>query len=1137
MQFRRLSFLFAAAAALAPSVDAANQTWIDTNTDNTWSTAAGNWDAGVGWTPNNSAIFGGTGETVTLTAVTADDLTFNSTGYVISGGTLTLAGTPSISVVNSGQSATISSVVAGTAGLTVTGSGTTILAGNNTYTGTTTISSGTLQLGGTNASTAYAIGAGAVLELNVASGTRDGGASQNFTGTGTLRKTGAGAIVWGGTVANFALGSGALIDVQAGTFTAGSNANDVWTANKADLNVAAGATFDAVEATATASGGIFVDALSGAGTIKVGYQAGYSNTITFGVDNGSGVFTGSLQNSIGAGNYVKAGTGTQTLAGANTYTGTTTVTGGTLALDYSTQDNSKLADAAALILAGGTVSLAGGTHTEIVGSTTLQSGANTLTRTSGSAKLALGAITSTGGTLNLTTSGIATTTNANVNGILAPWLTVGSADFAANDGTGLIVAYSSYTDVPYAGTIANGAATNVRLTGGTSGDVVLSGGVTTVNAINQNQTGAVTIDIGTGNTLRLGASGAILVGAGKGALTIGKTGAAGTLTAGGANNTAGTLSVVTFGDSVTINAAITDNGTGSVGLSQLGTGTLTLTGANTYTGGTVIGGVMRLAFAGNATLSGVISGSGSLIKDTGTGTLTLSGANTYAGTTTLSSGTVVLGNAAALGSTAGGTTVASGATLDLNGQSVGAESLTLGGLLLNSSGTAASLSGAITLTAPATFGGTGNMTLSGVISGAFAVVKNGNSTLTLSGNNAYTGALSVNGGTLVLNSPSYNTFSGSAININNASTLLVTTSGGANRYDINGKTITFDANGGGSLTTGSGLNWVFSGNTIVTSGGAKNRISGASAINLNFSSISFNVASGTDTTTDLQVDISFANGSGTLTKSGAGRLQLNASAAYGATVINGGTLQVAGSAQLSTEGQPAGTITSTVSNAGVFRYSSSANQIINGVVSGTGSIVKDTSAASTLTLGGANTYGGGTTVSLGVLAAAHASALGSGAVTVSGGELQTTVAAVGGMGGLTMSSGTLTLNGTAAGTVTLAAGANLVMTGGTWKIGLATGTDVIAGSGAGTFSLTAGTLDLGGGAINYGATYNLITGFASGSVSNVSFTNYDSSQWSASLSNAGVLSFTAVPEPSTYGLLGAGCLAGLAFVRRRSRRA
>jgi fibronectin-binding autotransporter adhesin len=76
-----------------------------------------------------------------------------------------------------------------------------------------------------------------------------------------------------------------------------------------------------------------VDALTGAGTITSGYPgAGYEN-FTFGVNNGSGTFSGTLTDSdSAAANFVKEGSGTQTLTGPLDYNGSTTVSGGTLEL-------------------------------------------------------------------------------------------------------------------------------------------------------------------------------------------------------------------------------------------------------------------------------------------------------------------------------------------------------------------------------------------------------------------------------------------------------------------------------------------------------------------------------------------------------------------------------------------------------------------------------------------------------------------------------------------------------------------------------------------------------------------------------------------------------------------------------------
>ena len=70
---------------------------------------------------------------------------------------------------------------------------------------------------------------------------------------------------------------------------------------------------------------------------------------------------------------------------------------------------------------------------------------------------------------------------------------------------------------------------------------------------------------------------------------------------------------------------------------------------------------------------------GRAIEKTGTGTLTLSSANSYSGQTTIKDGTVILQNNAALGTVAGGTTVTNTGTLDVGGMNIGAEILTISG--------------------------------------------------------------------------------------------------------------------------------------------------------------------------------------------------------------------------------------------------------------------------------------------------------------------------------------------------------------------------------------------------------------------------------------------------------------------------
>ncbi|NBW76917.1 MAG: hypothetical protein EBR34_14140, partial [Sphingomonadaceae bacterium] len=156
-------------------------------------------------------------------------------------------------------------------------------------------------------------------------------------------------------------------------------------------------------------------------------------------------------------------------------------------------------------------------------------------------------------------------------------------------------------------------------------------------------------------------------------------------------------------------------------LTKVGNGTLTLTGANTYTGGTAVsdgrlaGNTTSLqgAIANNAqvefnqtaagTYAGAMSGTGQLIK-TGADTLTLTGANTYTGGTAVSSGRL-----------AGNTT---------------------------------SLQGAITNNAEVEFNQAAAGTYAGVMSGTGQLIKTGADTLTLTGANTYSGGTTVAGGRL-----------------------------------------------------------------------------------------------------------------------------------------------------------------------------------------------------------------------------------------------------------------------------------------------------------------------------------------------------------------------------------------------------
>jgi autotransporter-associated beta strand protein len=151
--------------------------WSNGTTNNTWNTGtlSSGWQSGSlnsHWQSTGTqskAVFGGAAGTVTIDAggVAANALTFETTGYEVTGGTLTLNGTTPTVTTNTGVDATISSVIAGSAGLVKAGSGTLTLSGVNTYTGATTISNGTLIVGdGTSGSlgnTAVTVASGATL--------------------------------------------------------------------------------------------------------------------------------------------------------------------------------------------------------------------------------------------------------------------------------------------------------------------------------------------------------------------------------------------------------------------------------------------------------------------------------------------------------------------------------------------------------------------------------------------------------------------------------------------------------------------------------------------------------------------------------------------------------------------------------------------------------------------------------------------------------------------------------------------------------------------------------------------------------------------------------------------------------------
>ena len=240
-----------------------------------------------------------------------------------------------------------------------------------------------------------------------------------------------------------------------------------------------------------------------------------------------------------------------------------------------------------------------------------------------------------------------------------------------------------------------------------------------------------------------------------------KTGT-GTLTLSGANSYTGG-SVVTAGQltlgSVTALGNTSNTTAISGGTLDLGGFTVTQNGGLTLNGGTLqngtfgtIGGFNLQAGTVNATL-----GSGSVLAKTTAGVVILGAANTYTGGSTISAGTLQLGNAGALGNNAN-TTAISGGTIDLGGFTAAQALLSQsGGTVQNGTmnvGTYQLTGGTLASTATVSAATAFDLqagTINGVLAGAGALTKTTAGLVTMSDTNTYTGATTVNGGTLSVN--------------------------------------------------------------------------------------------------------------------------------------------------------------------------------------------------------------------------------------------------------------------------------------------------------------------------------------------------------------------------------------------------
>jgi outer membrane autotransporter protein len=560
-------------------------------------------------------------------------------------------------------------------------------------------------------------------------------------GPGTLTVSNGGHVNnTGGFLGYFGLGTATVTGV--GSIWANSSSFDVGFNNIGRLTVANGGQVSVNSGTGVlnvaqfaSSGGVLnigaapASAAQTAGTVSAG-------ELRFGAGNGSLNFNhtdtaytfSTLITGAGVLNHYA---GTTILTGANTYSGATTISGGTLQAGAA----NTLSGSSAVTLAntaGATLdlnnfsqtigSLAGGGTTGgdvTLGSGTLTAGGNNSSTSFGGVISGTGALSKTG-VGNLILTGANTYTGGTT--VTAGTLQGNTTSLQGNVTNNAAVTFNQATAGTYAGVISGTGiftktgAGNLVLAGANtySGGTTVSGGTLQGNSTSLQGNILNNADVifaqttagtyagtmsGTGNLTKIGAGGLALSGANT--YSGGTTVSGGTLQ-GDTTSLQGNItnnSAVIFSQAATGTYAGQMSGTGF--LNKIGAGTLVLTGANNYSGGTTVasgtlqgnstslqGNIFNNAAvnfdqAATGTYAGAMNGNGTLSKN-GAGNLILTGISIYNGATAISGGTLSVNGSISNSAV----TVNSGGTLGGSG-TVGNTSIAAGGILApgNSIGT------------------------------------------------------------------------------------------------------------------------------------------------------------------------------------------------------------------------------------------------------------------------------------------------------------------------------------------------------------------------------------------------------------------------------------------------------------------
>jgi autotransporter-associated beta strand protein len=968
------------------------------------------------------------------------------TGVSTAGNTTTLT----LNGDNTGANAVTGVIGNGSSGgrlaVVKSGNGVWVLSGANTFTGGVTLNSGTLRAGN-----AAALGTGT---LTFAGGSLSSNSTTAYTLTNTMAftndatlgdttNTGAltlsgnadlggatrtltvlSAATISGTVSNGGLtknGAGTLALTGSNTYSGGTNLN----AGVLSFTTGGLATTGAITFT-----GNSILKYGASTTTDLSSRLAINNGITGTIDtNGNNVTLATGFGASGSGSLTKIGAGTLTLSGSNTYTGATTSNVGTLALAFGTVASNILSDSSALTMGGGTLLLSGsGTQTVNGLTTTVNTGSRILLSGSNET-LTLGALTSAGAgsSLNFNTAAggaDATGTDVGTSIVVLTGQTAGNAinsGFTVTDSTGFglatvngsnqVIRLTTATLLP-----ASGATSGIDYLVNNNAGGSAAAGSSSLAVTTSGSAKSITVDTAASGTLSLN-SGVVL---GNNTWNFGGTGS-NTYTI-----TSGTLRSVASNDTISINnynpglvtiaSPILANGANAVNFS--GTGMTVLTGSNTYSGATTIfdgtlqiGGAGVLGTAGtyagnitnngalvynstaNQTLSGTISGVGTVIKS-GAANLTLSAANTFSGGLTVNAGTVASANPTGFGSgaiTLGDTSGSNNARLDLSGGAITyANNITV---QAGSSGTmnifgtgngTQTLSGNILLNRNVevghVFSSSQNMTLSGSIGGTGGLIVSASNVgqVRLTGSTTFSGGVTVNAGSLTLGN-------GGAISANytgpttiNGGTLIVGVSGTFDKDVTNNGTLQI---GDGSRQTLSGIisgtgNLIYSSviarSNVIT--GTNNSYTGRTAIT---SSVTISKLADLGVNSSLGAPTTVANGT----------IDLNQTASSSARIIYVGTGDTSNRVinflnttshgnEISSNGSGALVLTSNLTTSGsaktlILSGTNTGNNTIQGIIpDGAGATSLTKSGAGTWVLTGANSYTGKTAIQAGSLSVA-----------------------------------------------------------------------------------------------------------------------------------------------------------------------